>query len=43
MNDTLSLTIFKIVNKLEETFAKRIGFISFQERRVKLLKYLQKK
>jgi len=43
LNHNLTSTITTLVQGIEETFAKKIGFLPFECRRVKLLKYLEKK
>lgn len=40
LGDNLKKTVKTIVQGLEETFSKRIGNLSFEVRRTKLLKYL---
>lgn len=43
LTHSISGTIKTLAAGLEETFAKRIGCLPFESRRVKLLKYLEKK
>lgn len=43
LNQPLNNMIKTIIRGLEETFSKKIGVLPFEWRRVKLLKYLEKK
>ena len=43
LNGSLKKTIDTVLEGIEETFTKKIGSLPFENRRVKLLKYLEKK
>ncbi len=43
LNSDIKRVVIRLTEGIEDTFAKKVGQLNFQNRRVKLLKYLEKK